>query len=601
MVKTLTKSIRQYKKESILSPVLVSLEVTLECLIPLYMMTMLDKIQVDNSLTNILKWGGILLALAAFSLVFGMLAGKYAATASAGFATNLRGDMFDKIQTFSFANIDKFSPSSLVTRLTTDITNIQTAYMMIIRVAVRSPIMLIISLVMAFTINAKLASIFLAISVVLGLLLFIIFKKAIPIFERVFKKYDKMNESVQENVKGMRVVKSYVREDYESKKFAATAQSVRMDFQRGERLIAFNTPAMQLSIWLAITLICYFGTSTIINSNEEAMTSSALSSLIVFAAQCLSSLMMLSMVMVMISIARASAERVVEVLHEESTLHNPENPVYEVETGDVEFRGVSFKYSAKAERNALQGINLKVSSGQTVGILGGTGSSKTTLVSLIPRLYDATEGEVLVGGRNVKEYDLEALRNQVSVVLQKNVLFSGTIKENLRWGNPDATDDELIAACKQAQAHDFVMSFPDGYDTFIEQGGSNVSGGQKQRLCIARALLKKPKILILDDSTSAVDTKTDSLIRAAFREEIPGTTKFIIAQRVASVEDSDLIVIMNDGQIAATGTHEELLANNRIYQETYYSQNKIGANASALKDLPSDDGNGNRAEGGDRQ
>ena len=415
MVKTLTKSIRQYKKESILSPILVSLEVTLECLIPLYMMTMLNKIQVDNSLTNILKWGGILLALAAFSLVFGMLAGKYAATASAGFATNLRGDMFDKIQTFSFANIDKFSPSSLVTRLTTDITNIQTAYMMIIRVAVRSPIMLIISLVMTFTINAKLASIFLAISVVLGLLLFIIFKKAIPIFERVFKKYDKMNESVQENVKGMRVVKSYVREDYESKKFAATAQSVRMDFQRGERLIAFNTPAMQLSIWLAITLICYFGTSTIINSNEEAMTSSALSSLIVFAAQCLSSLMMLSMVMVMISIARASAERVVEVLHEESTLHNPENPVYEVETGDVEFRGVSFKYSAKAERNALQGINLKVSSGQTVGILGGTGSSKTTLVSLIPRLYDATEGEVLVGGRNVKEYDLEALRNQVSV------------------------------------------------------------------------------------------------------------------------------------------------------------------------------------------
>ena len=367
--------------------------------------------------------------------------------------------------------------------------------------------------------------------------------------------------------------------------FAATAQNVRRDFQRGEVLIALNNPAMQLSIWLAITLICYLGTSTIVTSGGADMTSSALSSLIVFAAQSLSSLMMLTMVLVLVSIARASSERVAEVLAEESTLKNPEHPVYEVENGDVEFRGVSFKYSEKAERNALDGIDLTVKSGQTVGILGGTGSSKTTLVSLIPRLYDVTEGQVLVGGRDVREYDIEALRNQVAVVLQKNVLFSGTIKENLRWGDPTATDEQLVAACKQAQAHDFIMSFPDGYDTYIEQGGTNVSGGQKQRLCIARALLKKPKILILDDSTSAVDTKTDALIRAAFREEIPGTTKFIIAQRVASVEDSDLIIIMNEGKIAATGTHEELLATNRIYQETYYSQNKAGASSDKLKEV----------------
>ena len=561
MIKTLAKSIRQYKRETILSPVLVSLEVALECLIPLYMMDMLDSIADDNSLENILTYGGILLAMSAFSLVFGMLAGKCAATASAGFATNLRSDIFDRIQGFSFANIDKFSVSSLVTRLTTDITNIQMAFMMLIRIAVRAPIMLVVSLAMAFSINARLAAIFLAITVALGAVLFVIAKVSMPIFERVFKKYDAMNESVQENVKGMRVVKTYVREKYESKKFAATAQNVRRDFQRGEVLIALNNPAMQLSIWLA------------------------LSSLIVFAAQSLSSLMMLTMVLVLVSIARASSERVAEVLAEESTLKNPEHPVYEVENGDVEFRGVSFKYSEKAERNALDGIDLTVKSGQTVGILGGTGSSKTTLVSLIPRLYDVTEGQVLVGGRDVREYDIEALRNQVAVVLQKNVLFSGTIKENLRWGDPTATDEQLVAACKQAQAHDFIMSFPDGYDTYIEQGGTNVSGGQKQRLCIARALLKKPKILILDDSTSAVDTKTDALIRAAFREEIPGTTKFIIAQRVASVEDSDLIIIMNEGKIAATGTHEELLATNRIYQETYYSQNKAGASSDKLKEV----------------
>lgn len=583
VAKTLIKSLREFKKESILSPVLVSLEVTLECLIPLYMVTMLENIQKDNSLENILMYGGILLVMAAFSLVFGMLAGKYAATASAGFARNLRTDIYSRIQGFSFANIDKFSTSSLVTRMTTDVTNIQNAYMMIVRVAVRCPVMLVISLIMAFTINVKISAIFMALIPVLGVGLFIIFKKVEPIFNRVFNKYDAMNNSIQENVKGMRVVKSYVREDYEIEKFDKTAQDVRADFTLGEKIIALNTPLMQFSIWTAITLICIFGSSIIVRSGETELSSAALSSLIAFAAQILSSLMMLSMVMVMISIATSSAERVAEVLEEESTLKNSENPEYDVADGTVEFRNVSFKYSEKAERDALHNVNLKIKSGQTVGILGGTGSSKTSLVNLIPRLYDATEGQLLVGGKDVRDYDIESLRNQVSVVLQKNVLFSGTIKENLRWGDPDATDEEMEQACRRAQAHDFIMSFPDGYDTYIEQGGANVSGGQKQRLCIARALLKKPKILILDDSTSAVDTKTDALIRQAFREELPDVTKFIIAQRVSSVEDADLIIIMNNGEVAAQGTHEELLATNEIYQEVYYSQNKIGAGAEELK------------------
>ena len=583
VAKTLIKSLREFKKESILSPVLVSLEVTLECLIPLYMVTMLENIQKDNSLENILMYGGILLVMAAFSLVFGMLAGKYAATASAGFARNLRTDIYSRIQGFSFANIDKFSTSSLVTRMTTDVTNIQNAYMMIVRVAVRCPVMLVISLIMAFTINVKISAIFMALIPVLGVGLFIIFKKVEPIFNRVFNKYDAMNNSIQENVKGMRVVKSYVREDYEIEKFDKTAQDVRADFTLGEKIIALNTPLMQFSIWTAITLICIFGSSIIVRSGETELSSAALSSLIAFAAQILSSLMMLSMVMVMISIATSSAERVAEVLEEESTLKNPENPEYDVADGTVEFRNVSFKYSEKAERDALHNVNLKIKSGQTVGILGGTGSSKTSLVNLIPRLYDASKGQLLVGGKDVRDYDIESLRNQVSVVLQKNVLFSGTIKENLRWGNPDATDEEMEQACRRAQAHDFIMSFSDGYDTYIEQGGANVSGGQKQRLCIARALLKKPKILILDDSTSAVDTKTDALIRQAFREELPDVTKFIIAQRVSSVEDADLIIIMNNGEVAAQGTHEELLATNEIYQEVYYSQNKIGAGAEELK------------------
>ena len=601
VIKTLTKSLREFRKETVLSPVLVSLEVVVECLIPLYMVTMLEKIEADNSIENILFWGGILLLMAAVSLLFGMLAGRYAAKASAGFSKNLRTDIYNSVQGFSFANIDKFSASSLVTRMTTDVVNIQNAFMMIIRIAVRSPIMLVVSVIMSFTINWKIALIFLAIIPVLGVGLFLIFRKVDPIFAKVFKKYDAMNESIQENIKGIRVVKSYVREDYERGKFNRTAQNVRADFQRGEMIIALNSPLMQFAIWTAITAVCILGSKIIVESGGVDLNAEALSSLIAYGAQCMSALMTLSMVMVMISIATSSAERVAEVLNEKSTLTNPEEPVYEVPDGSVEFRDVSFKYSEKAERYALSGVDLRIEAGQTVGILGGTGSSKTSLVNLIPRLYDATKGEVLVGGINVKDYDLESLRDQVSVVLQKNVLFSGTIKQNLRWGDPDATDEELVEACKRAQAHEFIMSFPDGYDTYIEQGGTNVSGGQKQRLCIARALLKHPKILILDDSTSAVDTKTDALIRQAFREEMPDVTKFIIAQRVASVEDSDLILIMDGGKIAAMGKHEDLLANNKIYQEVYYSQNRMGASAADLaKTEGGAKGTAFEAKGGDR-
>ena len=592
MLKTLAKSIRQYKRESILSPVLVTLEVLLECMIPLYMSTMLKDITDEPTMSNILIYGAILLVMAAFSLLFGILAGKYAATASAGFARNLRHDIYYKIQDFSFANIDKFSTSSLVTRMTTDVTNIQMAYMMIVRVAFRSPVMMIVSLAMTYSINWQMGVIFTILVPILGAGLFIIFKKVDPIFNKVFKKYDALNESVQENIKGIRVVKSYVREDYEIDKFDKAAENVRADFTRGEKIIALNNPLMQFCMWTAITMICFVGSMIVMQSAEEALNRSDLMILIVYAAQTLSSLTMLSMIMVMISIAKTSADRVVEVLNEESTLTNPENPVYEVPNGDVEFDGVDFKYSEKADRRALKEIDLKVKSGQTIGILGGTGSSKTSLVNLIPRLYDVSKGSVKVGGIDVRDYDIEALRNQVAVVLQKNVLFSGTIKENLRWGNPDATDEELVRVCKLAQADEFIQGFPDKYDTYIEQGGSNVSGGQKQRLCIARALLKKPKILILDDSTSAVDTKTDALIRKAFREEIPDTTKFIIAQRVSSVEDADQIVIMDNGTIAAVGTHEELLAHNKIYQEVYYSQNKVGATAKTLIEQRKEDGNG---------
>lgn len=575
-IKKLMKSIRQFKGVSILSPVCVTVEVALECIIPLYMIEMLAKIQADNSIKNILLYGGILLGLAAFSLVFGVLAGKFAATASTGFAKNLRQDMYYRIQGFAFSNIDKFSAPSLVTRMTTDVSNVQLAYMMIVRVAVRSPIMLVFSLIMAFVINVKIALIFLALIPVLAIGLFIMFRLVDPIFTRVFKKYDAMNESIQEDIKGIRVVKSYVRDQYENEKFQKTSNDVRNDFLKGEKIIALANPLMQFCMWFSILMICFL--VPMFGIKEGVDRSSEMSSLIVYASQILSSLMMLNMVMIMISMANTSAKRIVEVLDEESDLHNPEKPVYEVKNGDVRFEDVDFKYNIKAERRALKGVNLDIKSGETVGILGGTGSSKTSLVNLIPRLYDATSGHVYVGGINVREYDLETLRNEVAVVLQKNVLFSGTIKENLRWGNPDASDEELERVCKLAQAHDFIMGFPDKYDTYIEQGGTNVSGGQKQRLCIARALLKKPKILILDDSTSAVDTKTDALIRKAFAEEIPGTTKFIIAQRVASVQDADKIIIMEGGSVADIGTHDELLARNEIYQEVYYSQNKTEKN-----------------------
>ncbi|MDE6275694.1 MAG: ABC transporter ATP-binding protein/permease [Clostridia bacterium] len=586
------KSIRQFKAASILSPVCVALEVAMECIIPLYMTEMIAKINTpDVKITDILLYGAILLVLAGVALLFGVLAGKFAATASTGFAKNLRQDMYYRIQGFAFSNIDKFSAPSLVTRMTTDVTNVQMAYMMIVRVAVRAPLMLIFSLAMAFVLNAKVALIFLAVIPVLAIGLFIMFRFVDPIFTRVFKKYDAMNESIQENIKGIRVVKSYVRDEYEDEKFQKTSNNVRYDFLKGEKIIALSGPLMQFCMWFSILMICFLvpmiGVKAGIGASTEdkasAEIASEMSSLIVYATQILSSLMMLNMVMIMISIANTSSKRIVEVLSEESDLHNPENPAYEVKNGDVRFEDVDFKYDVKADRRALKGVNLDIKSGETVGILGGTGSSKTSLVNLIPRLYDATSGHVFVGGRNVKEYDLETLRNEVAVVLQKNVLFSGTIKENLRWGNADATDEELERVCKLAQAHDFIMGFPDKYDTFIEQGGTNVSGGQKQRLCIARALLKKPKILILDDSTSAVDTKTDALIRKAFAEEIPNTTKFIIAQRVASVQDADKIIIMDGGSVADVGTHDELLARNEIYQEVYYSQNKTNNDGEEVK------------------
>ncbi len=536
------------------------------------MIEMLKKIEEDISIRNILFYGGILLVLSAFSLVFGILAGKFAATASTGFAKNLRQDMYYRIQGFAFSNIDKFSAPSLVTRMTTDVANVQMAYMMIVRIAVRSPIMLIFSLIMAFVINVKIAFVFVAVIPVLGIGLFVMFRLVDPIFTRVFKKYDAMNESIQENIKGIRVVKSYVRDEYENDKFKKTSNDVRYDFLKGEKIIALANPLLQFCMWFSILMICFL--VPMFGVKEGVGRSSEMSSLIVYASQILSSLMMLSMVMIMISMSNTSSKRIVEVLSEESDLHAPAQPIYEVEDGSVRFEDVDFKYDVKAERRALKGVNLDIKSGETIGILGGTGSSKTSLVNLIPRLYDATSGHVYVGGHNVKQYDLDTLRNEVAVVLQKNVLFSGTIKQNLRWGDPNASDEELERVCKLAQAHEFIMGFPDKYDTYIEQGGSNVSGGQKQRLCIARALLKKPKILILDDSTSAVDTKTDALIRKAFAEEIPDTTKFIIAQRVASVQDADKIIIMDNGSIADVGTHEQLLARNAIYQEVYYSQNK---------------------------
>ena len=576
IIRVLKKSIREYKRDSILTPILVAFEALVECIIPLMVANLVNKMQNGCDLSVILKYGVILIIMACFSLLFGALAGITAANASAGFGKNLRKDLFMAVQNFSFENIDRFSASSLVTRMTTDVTNVQMAYMMIIRTVVRAPLMLIFSLVMGFIMGGPLAFIFLFTIPVLGIGLGLVIKKTMPLFRKVFKKYDNLNNSVQENINGIRVVKSFVREDFEMKKFNEAAEDVCADFTKAEKILALNNPMMQFCLYVVMIFVLTFGSYLVVNFGGAIIQVGQLSSLLTYSFQILMSLMMLSMIFVMVTISIESCERIVAVLEEKRTISNPENPIYEVNDGSIDFDDVSFKYSKRADRYALENINLHIKSGQTIGILGGTGSSKTSLVNLISRLYDVTEGEVKVGGVNVKDYDLVTLRDAVSVVLQKNVLFSGSIKDNLRWGNKDATDEEIEEACHLACADEFIEQFPDKYDTHIEQGGTNVSGGQKQRLCIARALLKKPKILILDDSTSAVDTKTDAIIRAGFKKFIPETTKIIIAQRVSSVQDADQIIIMNNGSIEAVGTHDELLASNPIYQEVYYSQNKGG-------------------------
>ena len=576
MWKTLLKSLREYKKPSILAPIYVSLEVVIECVIPFITALLVNQIKAGCAFSVVVNYGLILIVLASLSLTFGRLSGKSAATAASGFAKNLRKDVFYRVQSFSFENIDRFSSSSLVTRLTTDVSNVQNAFMMLIRVAIRSPLMLIFAIIMSFIMGGKLALIFVVVIPLLGIGLFFMIRSAFPIFKRVFRKYDALNRSIQENVQGIRVVKSFVREDYEKQKFGVAAEELRAEFTKAEKILAFNGPMMQFCLYINMVFILTFGAYTIATTGGLHFNVGQLSSLMIYSFQTLMSLMMLSMVFVMVTIADESSRRIVEVLSEESSLSSPENAVAELIDGSIDFDNVSFRYSEKAERMALQDIDLHIHSGETIGILGTTGSSKTSLVQLIPRLYDATSGTVRVGGHDVKDYDLTALRNQVSVVLQNNVLFSGTIAENLRWGNPQATDAELTQACVLAQADDFIRSFPQGYDTRIEQGGTNVSGGQKQRLCIARALLKKPRILILDDSTSAVDTNTDAKIRLSLREFLPETTKIIIAQRVASVMDADRIVMMDKGGISAVGTHEQLLESDAVYREVYESQNKAG-------------------------
>lgn len=583
MVKTLLKSVREYKKPALVTPLFMTLEALCECLIP-FMMTKMLATDASGSvpMAQILRYGGVMLVLAIFSLTGGVMGGKYAAIASCGFAKNLRKDLFYAVQDFSFKDVDKFSSSSLVTRLTTDVTNVQMAFQMCLRIVIRVPLMFIFAIVMGCSISAKLTLIYVVILPVLAFGLFLIMRQAMPLFRRIFKKYDALNNSVQENVSGIRVVKSFVREDYEQKKFEKAAGDVRDNFTKAEKIIALNSPLMMFAMYAASLLITYFGAKMVIGGGSAvngnpvygSFTPANVSAIITYGVQILSSLMMAAMIMVMFTMSVESAKRITEVLECKSDLVSPENGLTEVKDGSVSFENVSFKYSKEAEKFALSDINLQIKSGETVGILGGTGSSKTSLIQLIPRLYDVSEGAVKVGGEDVRKYDLEALRNQVSVVLQKNVLFSGTIKENLRWGNEHATDEELVAACKAAQADEFISQFPDKYDTYIEQGGTNVSGGQKQRLCIARALLKKPKILILDDSTSAVDTKTDALIRAAFLKEIPDTTKIIIAQRVASVEEADKIIVMDGGKIAACGTHDELMQTSEIYREVYESQTR---------------------------
>ena len=566
MLKTLMKSIGEYRKATILTPVLVIGEVIAECLIPFVISRLVDEIQAGCELSVIMRYGGLLIVMAGLALLLGWAAGTTCAAASTGFSRNLRRNMFYAIQDYSFANIDKFSTSSLVTRLTTDVTNVQFAFMMIIRAAIRCPLMLVFAFTMAYVMAGSMSFVFLFTIPVLTAGLALVIWRAMPLFRKVFKKYDRLNESIQENVQAMRVVKSYVREDYEKQKFETAAQDVCNDFTRAEKILALNTPLMQFCVYAASTLIMGLGSYVIITTQGAQINVGQLSALLNYSIQILMSLMMLSMVFVMITMSFESAHRIAEVLQERSSITSPADPVMEVSDGSIDFDHVSFRYSEHAERMALANVDLHIRSGETIGILGGTGSSKTSLIQLIPRLYDVTEGCVKVGGVDVRDYDLEVLRNQVAVVLQKNVLFSGTIKENLRWGDQFATDEELVQACKLACADEFIQQFPKGYDTYIEQGGTNVSGGQKQRLCIARALLKKPKILILDDSTSAVDTKTDAMIRKAFREYLPETTKIIVAQRVASVEDADRILIMDGGRIVAIGNHAELLASNPIYQ-----------------------------------
>lgn len=573
MIKMLMGSIRQYKRESLLSPLFVALEVVLECLLPLVMASMIDNMTGD-SMAPIIKYGIALACMAMLSLLFGALAGKYAATASCGFAKNLRQDLFFKIQDFSFADIDTFSTSSLVTRMTTDVTNVQNAYQMIVRVAVRTPLMLIFSVIMGMSISVRISLIFLVMIPIIGGALLGIAWHVFPIFKRIFKKYDRMNESVQENIAGIRVVKSFVREDYAQEKFYAQSESVRRDFTHVEKILALNSPIMMFGIYVCMLLVSLIGANIIISSHGSALTTGELSSLINYGVQILASMMMFSMVFVMCMMAAEPVQRITEVLKHESVLENPENGKKTLRDGSISFDHVSFRYSDKSKKYALSDITFDIPSGATIGIIGGTGSSKTSLIQLISRLYDTTEGSVRVGGADVRAYDLESLRSEVAVVLQKNILFSGTIKENLRWGDKNASDAELERVCRLAQADEFIQQFPQKYDTYIERGGSNVSGGQKQRLCIARALLKKPKILILDDSTSAVDTKTDALIRQAFRQEIPDTTKIIIAQRISSVEDADQIFVMEDGCIVERGTHDELVARGGIYREVYDSQTK---------------------------
>ena len=576
MLKRLAGCVRQYKGASLLSPLFVVLEVIMEVIIPLLMAKLIDDGIDGANQAAILKTGGILAVCCILSLLFGILAGHFAAKASAGFAKNIRHDLFYAVQGFSFFNIDRFSASSLVTRLTTDVTNLQNAYQMIVRVALRSPAMLIFSLAMAIRISPKLSIIFLIAIPILGAFVFFLMSSVHPIFERVFRTYDKLNNVVQENVHGVRVVKAFVREDHEISKFAKISQKIYADFCKAEGRLSFSMPGMQVAVYSCMLLLSWFGARIIVGSGSSDLTTGELMSLMTYALQILGALMMLSMIFVMVVISRASAERIVEVLDEQSDLTNPEHPVLKVADGSVDFSHVSFSYSKRMDKCCLKDIDLHIPSGMTVGILGGTGSSKSSLVQLIPRLYDTTAGTVKVGGVDVKDYDLDTLRNAVAMVLQKNVLFSGTIKENLRWGNEQATDAELQEACRLANADEFIATFPKGYDTYIEQGGANVSGGQKQRLCIARALLKKPKILILDDSTSAVDTKTDAGIRTALKTYLPETTKFIIAQRISSLQDSDLILVLDGGVINGMGTHEELLQTNAIYQEIYEEQTKKG-------------------------